>query len=621
MRRDVQVIAVLLLLLIPLVIWRRSRPAESKAKPRLEFIVTDSINELESRSKLLAEESKRQPDPLAARQALGRALGFLSPNHWNFYGYSLEEMHDGAYPEYRRFCREFLAAAGRDVVPIVESLLPDCRSPQAKFLLVSVLGDAHAPEAVPLLKKLLDAESDRSTVQAALFSIGMSNTSEGFEFLTEFIRSGKAGGPNEPAGFQRVVIAALGQQGERALDFLLEEARRNTAENQHPNPYIIGGIRGRGAVERLQSLVRADPDPMIRLGAAMALASTTDSAQLESLASLDPATAGRALLAARNRPDIWNESAATRRKVAERVLAGAGPPTGDFQKDSVLLEAARFLPADRSRSLMESLAAAKPPRSRDREEIIRFVAAFSDQPDAVERAHQMGKAWGLSESECKYVVNEGIKAGSLPGRQVHPATIERLFEIVGDPDSQEWQRQQAMSSLMLAGVPEAVQTGALSRFWNQPLSAQQRREILCAVTIGIHTSTPAIGPLLGTKPESFLRSILHESQDPMLRSWAAYAYYSGGSPSKDPVAQGTLDAFLRYARASTGEDGPEKHPITWYALSKAVVAHFAKYGTSADLPALSRWGADFAGASGTEAARKFQEEMNFAIDAIKLSGR
>jgi HEAT repeat protein len=620
-------VALLMIFLIFLILGRRARDLEVsplQIPGANTLAATSPKKQAENPDEAIASADSRKPDGAAARRALGRALGTQCPGDMFFLAYGLEEMHDGAYPEYRKFARDFLAAAGSDVVPIVESLLAECKSREARYLLISVLGDARRPEALPLLKGLLENEPDRGTVRTALFSIGMANTDEGFEFLTEFIRSGRAGTPMDPNNHLAAAVAALGQQGVRSLDFLLEEARKQTAERESPNPNIIGGVRGKDAVRRLQSLARTDSDPMIRLGAAMALASTTDSEQLESLASLDPAAAGRALLAARNRPDIWNDSAATRRKIAERIFGAAGPPSGDYQKDSALLEAAMFLPPDRTRSLMESLVA-KPPRNKGQEDLMRFVAAFADQPDVIPRAHELGKAWGLSESECEYMVDEGTRAGALPGRQLHPATLERLFQIVGDSASQEWQRQQAMSSIMLSGVPEVTQTEALSRIWSQPLTLRQRREILTSLATGAQSSMPSKGAFLGAKPERFLTTILNETSEPTLQAPAAYACYCGGFQSTDPVLQRTLDGFLRFSTASTVGGDPENQGMTSFFLFNAVVAHFAKYGTSADLPALSRRGADFVSPLADEsqkekAARSIQQQLNYAIDAIRLRG-
>jgi len=354
----------------------------------------------------------------------------------------------------------------------------------------------------------------------------------------------------------------------------------------------------------------------------MALAATTDAAQLESLASLDPAQAGQALLAARNMPDLWTGSEAIRRKVAGEVFAGAKAPTGDFQRDSVMLETAMFLSPDRSRSLMESLIA-KRPRYGDRDYLVRFAGAFSDQPDVRDLVYELGGAWNLSADDCELALDQGVLKGALPGRQLHPATVQALFDVVGNPAKMEWSRQQAVNVLVKSGISESTLSDEFSRLWNRPLSNQQRLETIINVSGGVYWAVPSEGPMRGTRPDRFLAGVLRDTGEPLLQAVATTALYAGGPSSPDPLTQGQLDSFLRLSLASTLGNLPDSRSYFQSYLYSTYVSHLAVHGTPAEIPGLSRKALDFIPRGLDEAqrekvSRQYQDEMNFAIDAIRL---
>ena len=85
---------------------------------------------------------------------------------------------------------------------------------------------------------------------------------------------------------------------------------------------------------------------------------------------------------------------------------------------------------------------------------------------------------------------------------------------------------------------------------------------------------------------------------------------------------------MRLYKASNLQAENNKRDIMNSFQYSAFLAHFALYGTSADIPSLSLRGVDFVldgpgydAKYQEEAAKRYQEGMNFAIDAIRMSGR
>ena len=559
----------------------------------------------------------------AAKLALARCLASMSIGRADRWTYYLEAMHGGASPEFKAFARDFLAAAGADVVPLVKSLLAECSSEEAKFLLAAVLGEARRPEAVTVLKDLIGQAPGLQTTAAALYSIGMTRTLEGLDFLRTWLSAARAAESKNLGYLLGPVLSAIGRHGADSIDLLLAEARTRGDATFPSKAEIVGWIRGEDAVERLRRLFESDEDPGVRAGAGSALGSSSNPADLEFLAMQPgPWRVGLALLAPRNLPDVWNATAAVRRQIAERLLSAAAIPTGDARKDSAYLHLATLLPADKVRPLYESLAAADPAElSSDPKALLsRFIEVFGDQPDLDAWIDDLAERPGLPPRELQRAIEIGVTKSALPGKNVaSSALVLELLAAVGDPETPRWLVPLALAPVMRSGISEAALSASLQESYGRALTTEAKRTLLEAVIGG--APYQHMGSLQWTQPDGFVASVLRETADPGLKLLAAYAYLVSGAPgSADPGA----------ARAVSDLVGPSlgdlaASPRSMRLVPSVLGAYYARFGTPSDVARLEALPDDFpyptvlSPEHRTALRDELLRESLRAIDAIRLS--
>lgn len=516
-------------------------------------------------------------DITTARRALGAAVESLSEGGLWWWAPNLEAMHGGASPAYGVFARDFLAAAGEDVVPIVKKLLKECDSDSAWFLLASVLGDARRPEALPLLSELLgphDQElSERLSLrEAALHSIGLLRSPEGAAYLLRWFEGALEKETFRGRGYlYDVALQAVGMQGPRAVPYLVAKARKIPTEypRELERAETLQVIRGADA--EMRSLL-GDEDPLIRRGAALALSWSDRGDGWAEPGKIE--AAGRALLRPRNVPDVWNRTVAARRDMAERFL----PEVQDFD-DTQYWEAdwiflAALARPEKARPLFERLIRAVPdPATADvKFRVTALTFAFCDQPGldlARLRAYS-----ALPEEELVHAVLDGLKTAGFPGKEYGESPlIKDLLSLA----SQSGDPRNLLEAIQNSGIPETILSSALHAAWDRLADAEARSLFMSHLwDVGLVESVP--GTMRWVSPASFLLRILKEGTQPDVRLIAALKYLgSGATPDAATVR------ILHDLATGPWEKPPELLESSG-RHEKLVEAYFAKYGTRADLP-------------------------------------
>jgi hypothetical protein len=573
---------------------------------------------------------KEKPDPAAAKRALAKALGAMPLDRLHQWLPNLEAMHGGASPEFREFSRAFIAAAGDELIPLVKSLLAECASEEAKFLLAGVLGEARKPEAISLLQDLINQGPGGPAVGSALYSIGMARAPEGLAYLKSWLATSKKSGSKDHALLVGPALAAIGQHGLASFDFMMSEALARRDQQFPSMGQVIGAIRGVDAVEKLRELYGGDPSWSVKYGAALALGS--EPSALEFLAEQpDPTLAGYALLAGREIPDIWNTTASKRAEIAERLLSSNGVPSGNVAKDSKYLLAASLLSREAARPLYDSLSSSVPenPGEDHKTWLTNLIAAFADQPDLDVRVNELGKAWNITPFELQRAIEVGVLRGALPGRGVGATKLVQdliATAAVVDPIAAKVTKggkpmvstSITMSAVLRTGIAESSLSGALEEAWRGSTTSEAKARLVDAVLRGAYPFNPAREGLQWTHPEGFLETALRESPSPA----AAFAYVVTASPATPDAA--ALQAIADIIHGNQWDAGSS--PTAWRLIAPVIGGYFGRWGTAADIPKLQSIPAAFPYPAGwtpqqAEALRAdLLRETRRAIDAIRLSG-
>jgi len=555
----------------------------------------------------------------AAKRALGRCLATMGHQEW-----PLDSLHGGACPAFRTFAREFLEAAGPDLIPIVTSLMTECASGDAHFLLVAVLGDSRNPEGLPILKSLLPVPRSFANQEAALYSIGMLRSKEGLEFLMHWLTTSLESGAIRGTHLFTPAIEAIGLHGATSLDFMLAEARANERQFGYPmKEDILAMVRGEDAEEALRRLFETDKDEGIRRGAAMALGWSVKPSTLEYWANRgDYECAGLALLAPRRVPDIWNATASTRREVAERILAALKNPPSDPDCMLSLANLAALASPVKARRVFEAmLASFLDPEAYQNAWVQMTVGSFADQPDLdLPRLRKLSK---LSPFDFRIRVEWGVLWAPLSGKEIGGSKIIReVLESALKPDPEEvegWVDRGPLRAVMRSGISEASLSEALKEAWRRAPSLEAKHAILIAVQKGAFLDhSGQDGSLQWTQPDSFLISVLRDDPEPGLRLTAAAAYFYAGCPAAPHPA--ALRAAADLIARSDWKDEYEKFDsnVVGFNLVKLIVAYYSRFGTPADIPQLKALPETFPYPEDFNYRENMVWMLDRAIDAIRL---
>lgn len=635
-RVAVVVIAVILLAVLALILTRRAgkpEPARPGAPAKKSARIPSpnprpvDLHQPDADSAIV----KENPDPVAAKRALAKALGAMSLDRIQQWAQDLEAMHGGACPEFREFARAFLAAAGPDVVPIVKSLLAECGSDEAKFLLAAVLGESRNPAALPLLKELAK-DTGTLTTSSALYAVGMARTPEGLEFLKSWLKTSRRHALKDLNALLGPALAAIGQHGIESFDTMVEEARQRTTGAIPTKAQVLGYIRGASAIEGLRKILETDNDRGMKYGAALALGSSIDSTALELLAGhSDPLLAAAGLLAPRRIPDVWNATAPQRAELAERYLVANGIPSGDARKDAACMTLAMLLPPQVARPLYESITSS-PPGSGGSEWLASFIAAFGDQSDIGEWVVELSKRMNLSAAQIRGSIEAGIQRGALPGRATGGSSlVMELLTAVRNPETNLSPVRKGkelmpvpthtLSAVMRSGIAASTLSTSLGEAWNQMPAPDAKSMLVQAALQGAYPG-PASESLQWTYPEDFLAQVVREAPNASTRQDAAYAYLVAGHPiNPDPAAMRAVSDMI----AANDWDFTSR-PTSVRIIAPVIGSYYARWGSAADLerlralpysfPVPEKWTPQQAEIFRKELAR----EMQRTIDAIKLSG-
>lgn len=594
----------LFMLILMFTQFNPKRPPSVGLNPPMATREESQLIEVSPTAPVTATESK--PDRHAARRALSRGLAWMSLHRADMLSRHLEAMHGGASPEFRRFAREFLTAAGDDAIPIVKSLIEECASDEAKFLMAAVLGETRSPDAIPVLKDLIAKGPGLQVTASALYSIGMSRTRDGLDYLTGWLTTARESKSKDLGVLLIPALSSIALHGADSLDVMVAEARRRGDEQYPSKAEVVAMIRGADAAERLRQIYSDETDWALRQGAAMALGSSARAEDLEWMARTEYART--ALLAARNIPDIWEPTADLRRSLAERVLSTKADPERH-------LHLAQLLPADKARAIYERVTSMTDFGIDPRAFLISVVTAFADQPDLDVRLTRMLAESGLTPHDQQRVVEIGVEQSSIPGKDVGGGPmVARLLAQVKDPANPWNLVQLAMPPVMKSGISESSLSTALTEGWRAS-AIGPRNSLLGSVMQGAY---PSFGSLRFTQPEQFLAAVLREESEPAIKLRAAYAYLVLGEPENpDPQAMRAI-SFIVESRDTSGTAPVE---VSW-TLPPLLGNWYARFGGMEDIPKLQSL-PDLIAMSHSSEYRgtlrdSLKREMTRAIDAIKL---
>jgi hypothetical protein len=594
-------VAVVLLLILSLIVMRQSQPADSGEASVRKVSAPGAPEPVPTSSTDVSAES---PPPTSetpsARGALARGVARFSMHRIDMWAHQLEAMHGGASAEFRRFARDFLAAAGDDAILLAKLLLDECASEEARFLLAAVLGETRDPEAIPILKDLIAKSPGPQATAAALYSIGMTGTREGMDYLTAWLASSREAKSKDLAYLLSPALAAIGRHGADALDFMIKEARARGDEQFPSRSEVLAMIRGQDAGVRLRGLLSDASAPDLHVGAAQALGHSASPEDLEWV-SRTP-LAYHALVAGRDLPDLWDRTGAHRREIAERLLLSGSP--------NWML--AQLVAPDKSRAVYQTVVAATDQGSDPRSRLISIVAAFADQPDLDVHVARLASEAQLLPQDLERAIQLGLDKGFLPGRDVGSAPlVARMLSVVRDPGSNWSVVQLAMPPVMKSGIAESTLSSTLVESW-RGMAIGPRNSMLAGVTHGAR----GMGV---TQPEGFLTTVLKEESDAALRLRAAYAYFVAGDPvNPDPEILRAI-ALIVEGR-DTGWTSPVEVP---YTLPPLMGNWYARFGTRDDIPKLLSLPDLYTGPPNIGDGRhnlriNLTREMTRAIDAIRL---
>ena len=554
----------------------------------------------------------------AARRSLGRCLATMGHQEW-----PLDALHGGACPAFRTFAGEFLEAAGPELIPIVTSLMAECASGEARYLLVCVLGESRSAKALPLLKSLLPVIRPFTEAEAALYSIGMIRSKEGLEFLIHWLTTTTESEAIRGTHLGAPALEAIGLHGAMSLDFMLGEARRNQAAFGFMKEHILDMVRGEDAVEALRRLYETDEDEGIRRGAALALGWSVKPSTLEYWSTrADYEGAALALLAPLRVPDIWNATVRHRKEIAERILAAVEKTPTDPDRLLDLARLASLASPVKARRVFEAmLAGFLDPESYQDAWVQATVGAFADQPDL--DLPSLRKLSRLPPHDFRRFVEWGALAAPLSGKSIGGSRIIRdVLDSALKPDPNDvegWLDSGSLRAVMRSGISEASLSETLKEAWRRAPSLEAKQAILTAVLQGASLDHPEqYCSLTWTQPDSFLISVICDDPEPGLRLTAAASYFYAGCPAEpDP---GALRAATDLLARTDWKDAYEKFEdddVGWN-LIKLIAAHHARYGKPADIPRLKALPETFVYPENFNYRENMVWMLNWAIDAIRL---
>ena len=563
----------------------------------------------------------QKSDPAAAKRALARCLASMSLHKTDMWARHLEAMHSGASPEFRRFARDFLAAAGDDVIPIVQSLLAECESAEAKFLLAAVLGETRRPEAVPMLQELIAQNPGLQTSASALYSIGMARTSEGYEYLTKWLETTRASKPRDVEFLLGPALSAIGQHGAQSVDFIMAEAVKRTGHHLPSTEDILGMIRGADAFDRLRRIVESEPDWNLKRGAMIALGSSANSRWLEhAVSTAEPVMAAVALLAARNLPDVWAATSELRSRLAERVITEAGVPTGLDDKDMGYLALASMLPPDKARAVYESVVTRTDAKGDVRVRMQAIIAAFADQPDIGVFVDRMQRDAKIDPREFQRSIEIAMERAALPGKNVGGSPlVAKLLSVVKDPATQYWQVPLALRPAMRSGVSEESLSSTLEDSWRQAPAIGPKHNLMGAVIQGAAYSPT--GSVDFTQPQRFLATVLREESEYTVRLMAAYAcLVSAEHAPTDPDVMRSISSIVE-----GGITGQAEGVEVFHMQAALMGSWYARHGRKEEIAKIQAIPDQFVFPSNWNSATRSKYrsdlavELKRAIDAIRLA--
>lgn len=188
-------------------------------------------------------------------------------------------------PAFRKLTQELTAELGDDFTPAAQSLYGELESPAYKSVLLLMMGASRMPGSLGLLKSAASGNGEHRLACAASYALGLLGDDEARRFLMDRYRSLHPDPDDyEPGQLKEVIEAALGASGEKAIPFLLEQARiQDAAEDATDGPpragdrfyadeWSLANLRIDHLSPEVRKTFLAETDPRIRSSLLVGLA-------------------------------------------------------------------------------------------------------------------------------------------------------------------------------------------------------------------------------------------------------------------------------------------------------------------------------------------------------------
>ena len=627
---SVLVTAVLLLILVPGSLWWVLRKTPTVADPLTTNDPTRDTLSSKSRDAAAVSTARDLPrptsdakrgDPAACRRALARFLPWVRTTDVTRWAGNLEALHGGLNRDFEALAREFLDAAGADLVPIVRTLLAETEAGTGKFLLAAILGRSSNPTAVEVLKTLASDGSSIPVVQSALYSMGLIRSPEGLAFLkSTWVRVGEKGGEISVA-----ILKALGLFGSEGIPLLLEAAKDPKSSHFRDKSAYLFLVRGKDAADGLRNVIETETDGAIRRGAAQALALNLAPDQGEIVADLfsqyqDPGVRGAlifGLLVAWKLPYQGTSVTPTQSAIFDRMLTQAAFPTGTLDLDRALIWIAASASPEHAGTLIERFGSLdKDGVGPHFDQLLReLIGAYSGRKEFESRLSTLMSAAGITPEQ-----SARMKSAGTPRASAEPTAVKEMVESLRQSTPGDPRLFHSLNDLVQAGAEDVAFSSGLKQVYDRCPTAETRAQLLESLNAVLYSKREAVPPL------TFLQSILRESAEVDARVYAASTCLSGRSTvDLDPLAVERIAELvgpdMKWGRESSLATGN----FRMVQVAPSIVGdYYSRYGKPSDIEWLRKLPDDFpyppaiAGKQREILKASLAEESRRAIDAIRL---